>query len=170
MLRPVSSAAKATCASTESETATIIAVVGAYADDLLAAKTNTAAVDQLKNILASLSIEDLVRVSKFLGIRATLHDDGGYTLDQEKSIGDLLRTNGLADAHSTRAPIDDDCYGVTFDDANLLGPWNKRAGPTIREFRSLVGSFLWVARCTRPDIAFAVHKATRQMQSSRLHD
>ena len=63
-----------------------IAVVGAYADDLLAAKTNTAAVDQLYNILASLSIEELVRVSKFLGMRATLHDDRGYTIDQESRL------------------------------------------------------------------------------------
>ena len=43
-------------------------------------------------------------------------------------------------------------------------------GPSVRTFQSLVVSLLWVARCTRPDIAFAVHKATRQTHQPRLHD
>ncbi|CAH0476064.1 unnamed protein product [Peronospora belbahrii] len=37
----------------------------------------------------------------------------------------------------------------------MLGASNKRSGPTIREFQLLVGSLLWVARCKKPDIAFA---------------
>ena len=32
--------------------------------------------------------------------------------------------------------------------------------PTTKSFQSLVGSLLWIARCSRPDIAFAVHRAT----------
>ena len=36
--------------------------------------------------------------------------------------------------------------------------------------QSLVGSLLWVARCSRTDIVFEVHKATRQTHASRVHD
>ncbi|OWY98094.1 Copia protein [Phytophthora megakarya] len=33
---------------------------------------------------------------------------------------------------------------------------------TMVRFQSLVGSLLWITRCTRPDITFSVHKATRK--------
>ncbi|CAH0476043.1 unnamed protein product [Peronospora belbahrii] len=99
-----------------------------------------------------LSVKDLGRVSKFLG---TLNGDGGYNLDQEEAIGDLLRTNGLMDASSVRALIGDDCYEENLDGVAMLGASNKRSGPTICEFQSLVGSLLWVARCKMQEIAFA---------------
>ena len=44
-------------------------VVGVYVDDLLATGTDAAAVDRFFASLASLSINDLGRVSKFLGMR-----------------------------------------------------------------------------------------------------
>ena len=40
----------------------------------------------------------------------------------------------------------------------------------MRDFRLLVVSLLWIARCMRPGIVFAVHKATRQTHQPRLHD
>ena len=43
-------------------------------------------------------------------------------------------------------------------------------GATINSFQVLVESLLWVARCSRPDIAFAVHKATRQTHAPRVLD
>ena len=55
-------------------------------------------------------------------------------------------------------------------DSALLEATSTNRAPTIKDFQSLVGSLLWVARCTRPDIAFAVHKTTRQTQQPRLHD
>lgn len=61
-----------------------------YADDLLAIGTNAAAFDRFFYSLASLSIG---LFSKFLGMRVTFNDDGGYSFDQEEAIGDLLRTN-----------------------------------------------------------------------------
>ena len=102
-------------------------------------------------------------MSKFLGMRIELSAVGSYRLDQEEAIGDLLRANGLTDPNSTRAPIGDDCYEDQDGDVTLLGEQNTSTGPSIRDFQSLVGSLLWVARCTRPDISFAVHKrpATR---------
>ena len=69
-----------------------LVVVGVYVDNLLATGTSAAAVDRFFTSLASLSIKDFGRVSKFLGMRVTLNGDGGYTLDQEKAIGDLLHT------------------------------------------------------------------------------
>ena len=67
----------------------------------------------------------------------------------------------MTDANTTKTPIGDECYEVLTDDAVLLETTSASGGPTIKAFQALVGSLLWVARCTRPDVAFAVHKATR---------
>jgi hypothetical protein len=41
---------------------------------------------------------------------------------------------------------------------------------TVRDFQSLAGSLLWVARCTRPDIVFAVHCITRKTHAPTTKD
>uniref|UniRef100_A0AAV1V3X7 Reverse transcriptase Ty1/copia-type domain-containing protein n=2 Tax=Peronospora matthiolae TaxID=2874970 RepID=A0AAV1V3X7_9STRA len=136
---------------------------------LVDAGTSAAAVESLFKSLASLSIKDLVQFSKLLGMRVQLASEGGYKLDQEEAIGDLVRDNGLVDANPTRTPIGDDCYEIEANDTTLLGTTGAKTGATVRDFQSLVGSLLWVARCTHPDIAFAVHKATCQMHAPRVH-
>ena len=45
-----------------------------------------------------------------------------------------------------------------------------KGDPSMKSFQSLVGSLLWIARCTRPDICFAVHKATRRTHKPTLQD
>jgi hypothetical protein len=34
----------------------------------------------------------------------------------------------------------------------------------------MAGALLWIARCTRPDIAFAVHQMTRRTHAPRMCD
>ena len=149
---------------------TELVIVGVYVDDLLATGTSAAVVEDFFAELKTLSIKDLGRVSKFLAMRIELSAIGSYRLDQEEAIGDLLRANGLTDPNSTRAPIGDDCYEDQDGDVTLLGEQNTSTGPSIRDFQSLVGSLLWVARCTRPDIIFAVHKATLHTHAPRVID
>ena len=146
-----------------------LVIVGVYVDDLLATGTNAPAVDRFFASLGSLSIKDLGAVNKFLGMRVKIDNDGSYIIDQENAINDILKEHGLEDANSTRTPIGADCYEVPTTDSALLVDADGGA-PSIRSFQSLVGSLLWVSRCTRPDIAFAVHKATRQTHQPRIHD
>ncbi len=40
----------------------------------------------------------------------------------------------------------------------------------MKAFRTLAGGLLWLARCTRPDIAFAVHQMTRRTRAPRVAD
>ena len=147
-----------------------LVIVGVYVDDLLATGTDAAAVDRFFVKLGSLAIKYLVTVSKYLGMRVTIDNSGGYVLDQAEAIGELLREHGLEDANSTKAPIGADCYDVLPDDSALLTATKMPGAPTIKTFQSLVGNLLRVARCTWPDIAFAVHKATRQTHQPLLHD
>lgn len=41
---------------------------------------------------------------------------------------------------------------------------------TTRKFQSLVESLLWLVRCKRPDIAFAVHKSSRRAHAPTISD
>ena len=40
----------------------------------------------------------------------------------------------------------------------------------MKAFRTLAGGLLWLARCTRPDIAFTVHQMTRRTYTPRVAD
>ena len=72
-----------------------VLVLGVYVDDLLVTGTDQSAVDGLFGELGSLSIKDLGRARKFLGMRISYDDDKGYTFDQELGIWDMLKEHGL---------------------------------------------------------------------------
>lgn len=46
----------------------------------------------------------------------------------------------------------------------------KKRVVAISDLQSLVGSLIWFTRCTRLNIAFAVHKAIRRTHSSSMDD
>lgn len=70
-----------------------------YVDDLLATGTDAAAVHRFFASLGSLSIKDLGAVNKFLGMRVEIDNDGGYIIDQENAISDILKEHGLEEAN-----------------------------------------------------------------------
>ena len=109
-------------------------------------------------------------VKKFLGLQISLDDTCGHILDQEVMIDGLLRDFQLESANRVRTPIGDDCNA---DDDNVSDKLSARATSDeqrLRSFRSLVESLLWIARCTRPDICLAVHKATLQTHKPTVKD
>ncbi|GAB9476013.1 unnamed protein product, partial [Globisporangium polare] len=126
-----------------------VVVVGVNVDDLLVTATRRDLVRQFFASMATLSIKNLGPVSKFLGMRVERAEGGGHSLDQEEAIDELLREHGLQDANSVRSPTGDDCYEVPPAVAELLQAKAADGMPTIRSFQSLVGSLLWIARCTR---------------------
>eukprot|EP00644_Phytophthora_capsici_P016293 jgi/Phyca11/117864/e_gw1.34.274.1 len=135
----------------------VLIVVGVYVDDLLVTGTQQNAVDAFFGELTGLAVKDLGSVSKFLGMRVTYSDDDGYDLDQEVGIAEMLREYGMELANGVRTPM-----GAEWNEADATEILPVSGGDgcvTVRRFQSLVGSLMWVARCTRPDITFAVHKA-----------
>ena len=74
----------------------------------------------------------------------------------------MITLHGLMTVNGVRAPIGEENNEVGKDPVYLMTRLGQGGTlPTIREFQSLVGSLLRIARCTRPDSSFAVHKATR---------
>uniref|UniRef100_A0AAV1U228 Polyprotein n=1 Tax=Peronospora matthiolae TaxID=2874970 RepID=A0AAV1U228_9STRA len=76
----------------------------------------------------------------------------------------MLERFGLVESAAVRVPIGGD-DGDDGDEEGALLPSDGKGSPkrpTVQTFQSLVGSLLWISRCTRPDIVFAVHRVTRR--------
>ena len=101
-------------------------------------------------------------------MRVTHKNEREYLLDQEEAILDILQQHAMLEANAVHAPIGADSYDLVSEDSELMPVTSAPGQPNIRAFQSLVGSLLWVARCPRPDIAFAVHKVTRQTHAPRI--
>nr|CCA27628.1 hypothetical protein ALNC14_137720 [Albugo laibachii Nc14] len=140
-----------------------------YVDDRLVKASSVSRIESTFNSLSSLSSKNLGPVSKFLGMRVHYSEEDGYSLDQEHSICELISKMGLDQAHPVLTPIGQDYSDSTTSSSEELAmPSFKQ--PTIKKFQSLAGSLLWSARCTRPDIGYAVHKLTRRTHAPTTAD
>uniref|UniRef100_A0AAV1VGL1 Polyprotein n=1 Tax=Peronospora matthiolae TaxID=2874970 RepID=A0AAV1VGL1_9STRA len=83
---------------------------------------------------------------------------------------DMLKEHGLEMGHSVRVPITQDWNDNEESVAVPLPVFGGDGEVTVKVFQSLVGSLLWISRCTRPDIAFAVHKASRRTHKPTMGD
>jgi hypothetical protein len=146
-----------------------IIVVGIYVDDILATGTRKQVVDDFFEDAKQMEIKYLGKVNKFLGIRVSQDEDGGMWLDQEATIEEMLIKFKLQDANHVRLPIGAD-YEENQGSQEKLPKYSKDGEVTVRDFQSLAGSLLWVARCTRPDILFAVHCITRKTHAPTVQD
>ena len=90
-------------------------------------------------------IKDLGKIGYCLGINIK-QDAEGVSMTQEKYITDLLQRFGMDGCNPVCTPMDKD---ATLE--NNKGVENQR-----RPYRELVGSLIYLAVATRPDIAHAV--------------
>nr|CCA26260.1 AlNc14C362G11000 [Albugo laibachii Nc14] len=85
-------------------------------------------------------------------------------------IDELLLKFGLQDAHHVMTPIGLD-HDTDMRESDPILPADGPVGSaSLNHFQSIVGSLLWLARCTRPDIAYAVHRATRRAHAPTVSD
>jgi hypothetical protein len=85
----------------------------------------------------------------------------GFTLDQETLVREYIKANSMTNANPLTTPT------VLHQDPGGEEPLNASEH---KQFRTLAGGLLWLARCTRPDIAFAVHQMTRRTHAPRVSD
>ncbi|KAE8996368.1 hypothetical protein PF011_g15938 [Phytophthora fragariae] len=115
-------------------------------------------------------LKDLGVVSKFLGVAFSYDEEDGWALDQEQVIQDMLVKFGLDKAVPVSTPIGGEQDGEAPGELLPSGGAGTPGRPTVQTFQSLVGSLLWISSCTRPDISFAVHRATRNSHAPREAD
>ena len=120
-----------------------VLVLGVYVDDLLVTGTDQSAVDGLFGDLGSLSIKDLGRARKFLGMPISYDDDKGYTFNQEPGIVDMRKENGLELAHVKSTPIVGESGEVKYT-GKLLPDTKHDSVVSPKSFQSLAGKLAMV--------------------------
>lgn len=120
--------------------------IAVYVDDIIIVSDDYKWIRNVKTELAKdFDIKDLGKIGYCLGINIK-QDVEGISMTQEKYVTDLLRRFGMDDCNPVCTPMDKE---ATFE--NNKGVENQR-----RPYRELVGSLMYLAVATRPDIAHAV--------------
>jgi hypothetical protein len=126
------------------------AILVLYVDDGLVISANNAAIDQILIALGEefeISIKD--KVEKFVGIQICRDEDGMY-LSQPQYIHEMLEKFNMLECRPSSTPMQPNLDLVPALESNDKLP-----------YRELIGSLLFLARVTRPDIAYAVCKLSQ---------
>jgi histone deacetylase 1/2 len=125
-----------------------------HVDDALVVG-NKCSVKQAKQSIATMfDIKDLGKASYFLGMLVQQNADGGYSLMQPKYVADLLVRFGMTDCKTCPTPLPIGTH-LSKDDGEVLNDDHP--------YQALVGSLIYLAVNTRPDISHAVGILSRFM-------
>lgn len=124
-------------------------IVATYVDDLLIFTNDESTLNSFKKqIFSRFRMKDLGDAKSFLGINLSRDREAGtIAIDQKKYITDLLSKFGMTDCNSASTPMD------------VNQKFRKPVPEEIIDvpYQELIGSLLFAARITRPDIMFAVN-------------
>ena len=109
-------------------------------------------------------MSDLGDVHNILGMRVTNRDDGLY-LDQHTYIEEKLKYFNMINCNPMSTPESTTKLSSISNDNNN----NNNNNDIINEYRSIVGSLIYAAISTRPDINHAVNMVSRYMHNP-THD
>ena len=131
-----------------------------YVDDMLVVCNSEEEFEEIRRQLQNhFKLSCLGDLKQFLGIRVEKAEDH-YTLDQATYIDRLVRRFGHDEAKPSKVPMDP-AYLKQKEECEL---------PTNTSYRSLVGSLLYIAVNTRPDICVAVSLLGRKVANPTNRD
>lgn len=136
---------------------TDFAFVMVYVDDILIAAESLQTVELIKrNLLTAFDGRDMGAANLFLGMTIERDRDANcIKLCQRLMVSDIIDKYGLIDAKPRSLPLSP-AIRLSADDGEPLDTAQFAYG-------SLIGSLLYLAVCTRPDIAQAVGALSRHM-------
>ena len=130
-----------------------LCALAVYVDDIvILTKTDEEMLFIKKQLSEKFKMNDLGELHYLLGVQVQ-RKDGTITLDQQQYLTKLLMKFGLSDAKTVSTPLDPGVKLVRNDGYST--PVN-----TTR-YQSHIGSLLYVAMATRPDISYAVRVLSR---------
>lgn len=128
-----------------------------YVDDLLVAGVTPEATKCVsKQLREHFQIKDLGDVHFYLGIQVDQDGDGSFLLEQSTKIQQLLEKQGMIDCKPASTPMETGFPSAITTDSKEL--------PNNHEYRRVVGSLLYLATVTRPDVALAVGYLCRNVE------
>lgn len=142
-------------------------IIALYVDDLLIAGQDPVVVAAFKvAISVRFAMKDLGALAFMLGMQV-VRDRQARTLEirQATYVAQVLKRFGMEDCKPVSTPAEPHCERW---EAVELGALSGE-GPDV-EYMSLVGSVLYAAMVTRPDIAVAVQMLSRHLQNPSAED
>ncbi len=129
-------------------------LLAVYVDDLVLATKTEDQMAKMKNKLSdNFKMKDLGRLHHLLGVKVERADDGAILLSQKHYVDAILKRLDFEDCRPVGTPADPNVVLVA-NDGN-----SQPADST--SYQQLVGSLLYAAVVTRPDIAQAVSAVCR---------
>ena len=123
-----------------------------YVDDILIFGTNLNMIEEVKDFLSkSFEMKDLGVADVILNIKLLRGGDGGVTLVQSHYVEKVLSRFGYSDCKPASTPYD----------PSVLLRKNRRITRDQLRYSQIIGSLMYLASATRPDISFAVSKLSR---------
>ena len=135
-----------------------------YVDDIVVIGTTLQRVIEVKSqLMAIFEARDLGEIVMFLGIRVTRDRAARtITLSNERMVTDMLTKYGMMDCKPAPVPLSS---SITLTKAD-----GEPLDVSMYPYRQLVGSLMYIAVTTRPDIAFAVGALARYLaQPTTVH-
>ncbi|GBM59319.1 Retrovirus-related Pol polyprotein from transposon TNT 1-94 [Araneus ventricosus] len=100
------------------------------------------------------AIKDLGKLNFCLGIEFSQNvKNGQITMSQSKYIGNVLEKFNMQDAKTVKSPLDP---SVKLTNEMCPKTESEKAEMSLYPYRSLIGSLMYLAICTRPDICHTV--------------
>ena len=127
-----------------------------YIDDIMIFGTSLDVIKEVKDFLSNkFEMKDLEVVDVTLNIKLLREDNGGVTLLQSHYVEKVLSHFGFSDCQPTHTPYD----------SSVLLRKNRRIGRDQLRYSQIIGSLMYLASATRPDISFAVSKLSQFMSN-----
>ena len=129
-----------------------------YVDDILIFGTNLNVIKEVKDFLSRcFEMKDLGVADVILNIKLLRDDDGGITLLQSHYVEKILSRFGYSDCKPSPTP---------YDASVLLRKYQRIAIDQLK-YSQIIGSLMYLASATRPDISFVVSKLSRFVKTRR---
>jgi len=149
-------------------------IIAIYVDDLLILGPNISDIEALKLQFAErFQMKDLGSIGWYLGMHIT-RDRAERTLwiNQSTYIKRVIELLGMSDCSPTKTPMHHRCQ-LKKNVYWKFKEWveYQATSEEIEGYQSIIGTLMWVACQTRPDIAYAVSKCSRYSANPTLdHD
>lgn len=138
-------------------------ILAVYIDDGLIASTSEKKIDELLQFLARELEVTVMPLNLFLGMEIEHLSDGSIFVQQSSYAQKVLNRFRMEEAHAVAIPAD-------FHQELSLQNVDKKEEAINVPYKEAVGSLLYLAMVTRPDIAYAVHAVSQYAESpQKIH-
>lgn len=134
-----------------------------YVDDIIVAAKEEREIRQIERQISSIfDMRNIGDIKFYLGIQITRADDGIFSINQEKYINKVVHDSGMEDSKISNIPISFGYEKLQGEDNDIL--------PTNEMYQKWIGSLLYIALNTRPDIAVGVNLLSQKVSKPTNND